>query len=274
MREGPTRTRIFTVGFLTFSLPYARVVYVIKTGCIKTLGHNQAAIDIECLPGDVAGAGAGEKQGHSGDVLRIVGAPDGNDFEAAPVQLFDGNPERLGALPQGSLRHSRACDPGANRVDVDIIAPELVGRGHGHGNDGAFAGRIGRIGGPSIPLSGDRSDINNPAPLALGNHLFCRLLHAEEHAFGVDTMDAVPVRLSDLHDVQITRHASVIHDHVQASECLHGLLYHTLQARELPDIRLDREAPAASGFDHGTRLLGRLPVDICRGYGGSSLSVL
>src|SRR6266540_2133882 len=102
---------------------------------------------------------------------------------------------------------------------------------------------------------------------------FC-LLHAEEHAFGVDTMDAVPVRLSDLHDVQITRHASVVHDHVQASERLHGLLYHALKARELPDISLDREAPAASGFDGGTCLLGRLPIDICCGYGGSSLGVL
>ena len=204
----------------------------------------------------------------------IVGTPDGDSFEAAPFHLFDGHTKRLGSLYHGGLRHRRACDPRANGVDVDVIAPQLVRRDHGHGNDGPFAGRVGGVGGAGIALPGDGGDVNNASPLALRNHLLRRPLHAEEHAFGVDTMDAVPVRLRDLHDVQIARHPGVVDDDVQPSERLHGLLHHAINARQLSNISLDGQAAATGGFDSGACLLGRLPINIDCCNGGSGLGVL
>src|SRR5207244_11379874 len=109
------------------------------------------------------------------------------------------------ALYHGGLRHRRACDTRANGVDVDVIAPQLVRRDHGHRNDGSFAGRIGGVGGAGITLPGDGGDVNNASAMALRHHLLRRPLLAEEHAFGVHTMDAVTVRLPDLHDVHIAR---------------------------------------------------------------------
>src|SRR5262245_39909119 len=169
---------------------------------VSPSGHNQTAIDIEGLASNIAGAGAGEKHSHGGDILGIVGTPDGDSFEAAPFHLFDGHAKRLSALYHGGLRHRRACDPRANGVDVDVIAPQLMGSDHSHGNDGPFTGGVGGVGSTGIALPGDRGDVYNPSPLALRNHLLRRPLHAEKYAFGVHPMDTVPVRLCDLHDVQ------------------------------------------------------------------------
>jgi hypothetical protein len=87
-------------------------------------------------------------------------------------------------------------------------------------------------------------------------------------------MDAIPVRLCDLHDVQIARHPSVVYDDVQASERLHSLLHHAINACQFPDISLDRQTAATGSFNSGTCLLGRLPIDIDCCNGGSGLGVL
>ena len=64
-------------------------------------------------------------------------------------------------------------------------------------------------------------------------------LQAEEDAFGVHAVDAVPVSLGDVHDVGATRDAGVVEQDVDLTERFKRLAHHAV------DVFADRRRPPA-----------------------------
>src|SRR5438067_1287147 len=84
-------------------------------------GHRHAAVDVQCLPGDVTRLAAGEIDASCADVLTAAHLPDRNAGENAFALL----------LIQ-SVRHRRCHEAWCNRVDRDAAAGELLSHGLGH----------------------------------------------------------------------------------------------------------------------------------------------
>src|SRR3990170_1618915 len=99
--------------------------------------RHEAAVDVVGLAGDVACAGRGEEHRHRGDVVRRVGAPDRDLRLLLSLELLD----RQAALRRARRGVARpelgARGPWADRVDVDVVASELLRRHLGQGDDGA-----------------------------------------------------------------------------------------------------------------------------------------
>ena len=110
-----------------------------------------------------------------------------------------------------------------------------------------------------------------PAAAALVDHLARGALQAEKHAFGVDPVDAVPIRLGQIHDLRIARDPGIIDDHVEPAEFGDGARDHRVDTRDIAAIGLDRDRPPHIAG----RLVGRPPrrgqVDIGGRHRGAGL---
>src|SRR5215475_1532657 len=62
--------------------------------------EDDTAVDVERLPGDIAGAGRGQEHRERGDVLGLVRPPERDRRVAPPLHLLDGHALRGGADAQ------------------------------------------------------------------------------------------------------------------------------------------------------------------------------
>jgi hypothetical protein len=95
-------------------------------------------------------------------------------------------------------------------------------------------------------------------------------LQAEEHALRVHPMDAVPVRLGQLHDVRAARHPGVVHQDVDLAVGLDHKPHHAVDVRHVTDIRLHAQGtmlPRADLLGRGLRLVAGDVGDNHRGPG-------
>src|SRR5581483_5353240 len=139
---------------------------------------------------------------------------------------------------------------GADRVDVDVVAPQLLRRHLGQRDDGALAGGVGGVGGARIAAAADRGHVDD-APAAavlfvLLDHFAGGALQAEEHALGVDPVDAVPIRLGQIHDVGIAGDAGVVDEDVEAAEFGDGAGDHRVDRGDVAAIGGDRQGAVAA----------------------------
>jgi hypothetical protein len=119
------------------------------------------------------------------------------------------------------------------------VLRQLQRRQLGHADDRALAGGIGDVGRTDIAFAGDRGDVDD-ASAALGDHLLCDPLQAEEHALRVDAMDAIPIRLGDVHNVGAARHPGVVQQDVDAAKRRQRFTHHAVDLIQVADISLDR----------------------------------
>ena len=75
------------------------------------------------------------------------------------------------------------------------------------------------------------------------HHLARGALQAEEHALGVDPVDAVPIRLGQVHDVGVAGHPGIVDDDVEAAQFGDRARDHRIDARDIAAIGLDRNRP-------------------------------
>ena len=98
--------------------------------------------------------------------------------------------------------------------------------------------------------------------LDLPDHLARGALQAEEHALGVDPVDAVPIRLGQVHDLRIARDAGIVDDDVEPAELGDGARDHRIDARDIAAIGLDRDRPPRIAGRLVRRPLRRGKVDV------------
>ncbi len=68
-------------------------------------------------------------------------------------------------------------------------------------------------------------------------------LQAEEHALGVDPVDAVPIRLGQVHNLRVTGDPGIVDDDVEPAELGDGARDHRIDALNIAAIDLDGERP-------------------------------
>src|SRR5690242_18670922 len=93
------------------------------------LFRNEAAIDVIGLPGDIPRSRRSQKNGHSGHVFGIVRTSDRDRLHAAAVHLLRRDALLARAIRQHCCREHGACYPRTDRVDVDVMGPELLRSG-------------------------------------------------------------------------------------------------------------------------------------------------
>src|SRR5262249_43933792 len=103
-----------------------------------------------------------------------------------------------------------ARPPRADRIDIDVVATELLRRHPRQRNDGTLARGICGVRGPGIAASGNRGDVDDPAAgpvdLILPDHLARGALQTEKHALGVNPVDPVPIGLASIPPFPIPAH--------------------------------------------------------------------
>jgi hypothetical protein len=87
-------------------------------------------------------------------------------------------------------------------------------------------------------------------------------LQAEEHAFCIDAMDAVPVGLGDVHYIRAAGHACVVQQNVDLTELLDCCPNHAIDLLQIADIGLHCQRFALCGHDGFGGCFGALTVNI------------
>lgn len=127
------------------------------------MSRAQAAIHSPRLAVDIASLVTTQEQRHTGNLVGVATAPRG-------IQLAN---LLLGAAGAGGVvhgrRHARLNQAGADGVDADAGAGELVGNGLRERDDGSLGRRVGRRAGVGAD-AGDRGGADDAA-VCLG--LFC-----------------------------------------------------------------------------------------------------
>src|SRR5437762_4461439 len=160
--------------------------------------RHEPAVDVVGLAGNVAAARGGQEDRHCRDVVRRVGAADRDPGLLFGQQLFHAN-AALGGAGHGVARAELgAGNAGADRVDIDVVAAELLRRHLGQRDHRPLAGGVGRVGGAGIAAAADRGDVDDPSAAPVGielpDHLARGALETEEHALRIDPVDAAPIR--------------------------------------------------------------------------------
>src|SRR2546428_1005107 len=227
----------------------------VQRGPVARSVEDDAAVDVEGLPGDVARARRREEHGQGGDVLGLVRGPERDRGVAPPLYLVDRDALRGGARPQILVRQRADGGAGADGVHVDVVLGELERRQARHADDGALAAGVDRVRGAGEPLARDGGYVHDHAA-APGDHLARDPLQTEEDALAVDPHDAVPVVFGEIHDVSATGDSGVVHEHVDPAERVGDATDRPIDAREISDVGTEREtlAPesahgAGGGFD-------------------------
>src|SRR5204862_5535897 len=158
--------------------------------------RHEPAVDVVGLAGNVAAARGGQEDRHCRDVVRRVGAADRDPGLLFGQQLFHAN-AALGGAGHGVARAELgAGNAGADRVDIDVVAAELLRRHLGQRDHRPLARGIGGVRGTGIAAPADRGHVDDAPAAAVGfvlpDHLARGALQAEEYPLGVDPVDAVP----------------------------------------------------------------------------------
>ena len=108
----------------------------------------------------------------------------------------------------------------------------------------------------------DRPGVDDLSPVSLRDHLFRRLLRADDHAPRVDADDLLEVLLVDLHEVARPVHAGVVEDDVQLAERVDGEANHLLYLRAIGDVDPDRLGDSAVRDDRLRDIPSRTGIEI------------
>src|SRR2546428_3228716 len=235
----------------------------VQRGPVARSVEDDAAVDVEGLPGDVARARRREEHGQGGDVLGLVRAPERDRGVAPPLHLVDRDALRGGARPQILVRQRADGGARADGVHVDVVLGELERRQARHADDGALAAGVDRVRGAGEPLACDGGDVHDHAA-APGDHLARDALQAEEDALAVDPHDAVPVLFGEIHDVGAARDAGVVDEDIDLAEGVDGLADHPVDALEVADVGPEGQALAAERADGVGRRLGGPLLEVDR----------
>ena len=228
--------------------------------------RHQSTVDVIGLTGDVARTRSSQEDGKGGNILGIVRAADRDRLDRVLQRLLDTDTLLFCADDPVALAERRHGHTGTDRIDVDVVRAELLCGRLGQCDDRPFARRVGRIRRPGVTPPRDRGDIDDTTA-ALLDHLLRRPLQAEEDAFRVHPMDAIPVLFRQVHDIRAPRNAGIVDDDIEATECRDRFRNHRVDLRHVADILFQGQAFHLILRRIVRRRLGRDHVDI----GGNDL---
>src|SRR5215475_11372831 len=183
-----------------------------------------AAVDAQVGAVDIAGQRAGDERDQVGDLFGpaeaagVVVEDLGQDtgFDRGPVR----GPAAAGGLETVELLHAGGDnDPGADRVDGDAGAVQVLGQRHRQVEQGRLGGRVVGHGGEGVDrLPG--ADLHDPAPPG-GAHRGQEALDAPHGGRDVDGIQRKPVLGRGLVPAAVDERARVVDQDVGASPGQH-----------------------------------------------------
>ena len=105
-----------------------------------------------------------------------------------------------------------------------------------------------------------------PPPL---HHLAGGALQAEEHALGVDPVDAVPIGLGQVHDVGVAGDPGIVDDDVEPAQFGDRARDHPIDAGDIAAIGFDRQGAMLVGCQRPGHFLHQRAVDVDRHHDGA-----
>mmetsp|Transcript_43625 Transcript_43625/g.113287 ORF Transcript_43625/g.113287 Transcript_43625/m.113287 type:complete len:312 (+) Transcript_43625:70-1005(+) len=187
--------------------------------------HVHAAVDMQGLASDVAGAGRCEEEHRVSDLLRSAQAA-GRDA----LEQF-----RLPLLLQ-TIGHVRLDEAGREGVHSDGTAAHLAGQGPGEAVHAGLGGGV--VGLPGVAHGADDGgDRDDAAPPRLGHVLEDSLGHAED-GVKVCVDDIIPIRVLHAQHERVLGDAGVVDQDVNlAVRCL-DLVQDLLHVGRIDDVQL------------------------------------
>ncbi|EGE56495.1 hypothetical protein RHECNPAF_6420040 [Rhizobium etli CNPAF512] len=212
-------------------------------------GHNQSAIDIDRLAGDISGVVAGEEGDQAGDIFAGSGALHRDAFDPFLHQFTGGVvAEQLapGLVVIGP--HVGFDDAGAEGVDGNLFDRDFLRQALGDADDAHFRGGVVRGVDEAVAgLAGGGVD-DAAAALVLA-HSGNGLLGAEEDALGVNGHDLVPFVFGHVLDAGDGDDAGILDRDIDRPEFLFGGIVERFDARLVCDIADEGDRLAALGPD-------------------------
>ena len=237
------------------------------------LAHGDAAVDVDCLAGDVARLFRGQE----GDqVAHVFGGLRASEYGAAGDLVEHGarltrvvwilrREHRRQPLPERSPHQPRQ-----HGIDVDVVGAEIFGH-HAGKVEQRVLGR--GVGGQEhrVALGGDRGDIDDLAGAALHHVRRHRLAH-EERALDVDGEVLVPVLAGERRERGrqfAAEMAGVVDQDVHLPEGIQSLPHHLRAVLLAGHIAFDRQAAPARLPGSGGRFLRACHVEVGHHHIGS-----
>ena len=163
-----------------------------------------------------------------------------------------------------AIGHVGERHAGAQRVDPDALARDLLGEADGEAVDRALGGGVGGAAGAAADRRRHRGDVDDRAARAAarGRHPAHRLAAAQHRADHVDREQALEPRLLELGDRRLGAavDAGAVDQRGEPAEALVDLAEHAHHLVLLRDVGLDRDRLAARGLDLGDQRLGALAL--------------
>src|SRR5215211_7945562 len=184
------------------------------------------AVYVDGLAGNVV-AVFDEVADGAGNLFGLTEAPQGHKLEQLLLLLF-----------RDAGDHIRLYEAGADRVDRDAVAGQLLG------------GRLGKAEQPRLGcrvvcladvarLADEGAHVDDLASTLL-HHVLQRRVHRVEGAVQVDLDDLVPVLHRELPQGAVYVYAGVVDEHVYPVELFYRLVYEALGLLGVRDVRLYR----------------------------------
>ena len=133
-----------------------------------------------------------------------------------------------------------------NVVDSDAAFSHLAGQPLSEHLDGSLRGRVGHQAGRHHPLTDARAD-NDDTTAAF--HVLQRCLGCDQYAADIDVEHAVQFLQRGLLERLRNGRASIVHKHVDPTECRDRLLNGALNGLGIDGVRLNGDGLAAGAFD-------------------------
>lgn len=224
--------------------------------------HNAAAIDIDGLAGNFAGARAAEEDDHVCDIGWFLPAAEWDhaaDFFSCPVfvvLLECWGLLSIPCIPDGAVEWS-LYHSGADGIDAYAAWSEVFCHDLSEVNIGCLAGAVRGISG-AADLSGDAGQKDHGAGSAL-SHCLTGDIGEVGHAQDIDLEDAVPCGGRDVgvgEAIATGADGSAVHEDLCGSDVTFCLLPGNLDAAETGDV--DMQSECDRGVGQG---IGEIPAD-------------
>lgn len=174
--------------------------------------RRDSAIDNISATGDELGLRSGQKRGYRGDVLGFAAAANGAAFNIA-LDFFG-----IRFVP--FARNVGSDIARHHGVDRNTVRTQNRGNRFHHGIYAAFSGAVVDLGGRSN-IGRDRTDADDAAASASGEHDPGRFLAGEERGPEIDIVHAVPQLLGDVEQLQHGTDACVVDQNIQLAPFAH-----------------------------------------------------
>ena len=191
---------------------------------VPAAGGLGPAVDVDGLPGDVAGELAGQEDGGAGHLVDVPGPPHRHGEAEPPVGVGRDGGDALG--------HG---DVGRQRVDPDAERRQLQGGGLGVVDDAGLGGGVGRVARRGADAL-DGGDAHDAAADLVLDHDASHPLRAQDDVLEVGPVERIPAVLRGLEERRREHAARVVDQDAHGAELGHRLLEGAVDLGRVADV--------------------------------------